>query len=128
MAFSFTAFFNDKSLHFEERCKLTRMSVQYIKILNKVLVDHSDEIWNKGELMTLRSEIEEVKRVAVRILASNCSTGLYSIKFHPWNHLMEELQELETIYFTDATPYEHFNVLTKHSYSVTFRHLSMLLQ
>lgn len=65
------------------------MNVQYSNIANKVLVDHEDELWVDGELMMLRSEIVEFKRVVERVFASHCSIGLYTLKFHLLNYLLD---------------------------------------
>lgn len=63
MVFPFAASFVQRSIGLEADFDLTPMNLQYIDILNKVVVYHREEQWVKSELSWLRSEIEEFKRV-----------------------------------------------------------------
>lgn len=89
------------------------MSVQYSDILNKVLFDQRDESWAEGELMMLRSEIEEFKRIVETVFSSHCPFGLNTLEFHLLHHFVEDLEWFEGIASTDARPSEHFNMLIK---------------
>lgn len=124
MVFPFVAAFIDRSLGFEEKCELTRMNVLYIEIINKVLVDHRDRRWREGELLRLRGEIREFKSVVEGAFASHCPSGLYTLKYHLLDHLVEDLERFGSISFMDAGPFEHFNVVIKQSYRMTSRRLT----
>lgn len=76
----------------------------------------------------LRSEIEEFKRVAERVIPSHCSFGLCTLKFHLLHHLIEDLGSFRKIASTDARPFEHLNVLIRQSHRMTFRRLWTRLQ
>lgn len=41
----FVALFTDRRIRFEAKCDLTTVSVQYVDIVNKMLVDHEEEQW-----------------------------------------------------------------------------------
>lgn len=41
---------------------------------------------------------------------------------------MQNLERFESIPFTDAAPFQHINVLTKHSYRVSSERLSTKMQ
>lgn len=49
----------DRSIGFEKNCELTFINVQYIDIVNRVVVGHREMRWMKGELSELRLEIEK---------------------------------------------------------------------
>lgn len=119
MVFLLTASFIVKSSGFEERCDLTRVSAQYSRIVNKVLVDKRNELWTDGQLKVLRSEIEDLKRVVERVFGSHCPSGLYVIGPHLLHHLVEDSERFGSPFFTDAGPFEHFNVLVRQFYRTT---------
>lgn len=64
-----------------------------------------------GELILLRSEIEELQRIVEKGSASHCLFGLCTLRFPLLDHLVEHLERFGNIPFTDAKPFEHFNVL-----------------
>lgn len=78
--------------------------------------------------MMLLLEIEELKRVNERVFVPHCSFGLYTLKVHLLDHLIEDLERFGSIYFTEARPAEHFTVLIKQSYRTTSRRLSTRFQ
>lgn len=56
--FLYIASFIDKSLSFEGRSEVYIMNVQYSDIVNKVLVDHRDDIWVREEMKMLQTDIK----------------------------------------------------------------------
>lgn len=100
-----TAPFTDSTLTFKGRCELSRLKVQYRYLVNKVQIDKREKAWLDGELMLLRSEIEEFKPVVERVFVSHCPFRLRAVKFHLLNHLVEDLKRLEIISFTEARPF-----------------------
>lgn len=76
----------------------------------------------------LRSEITELKRVFEGEFASQCVSSLYTLKFHLLNHFLDDLERFESLSFTDAAPFEHFEVLLKQSYRMTSPRMSTRLE
>lgn len=115
IVFPFIASFVGKNFGFEGRCELTRINVQYSHIVNKVPVEQNYESRGDAELMMLRFETEELKRVAEKVFASRCSCSLYTLELHLLYDLGEDLVRFESISYTDARQFELFDALVKQS-------------
>lgn len=77
--FPFAAAFIDRSLSFVERSDKNRMDVLYTKMVNIEDFDHKAETWVDGELVRLRSEIQNFKCVVEKKFAPHCSSGLLRV-------------------------------------------------
>lgn len=106
MFISFIAQFISESVGLEGRCEPTEVILQYSDFFGKILVDHMDETLVEGKLMTLRSKIEDLKRVVERVFASRCQFGLYTFKSHHPDHLVEKLERIGSISLPDARSVE----------------------
>lgn len=91
------------------------MELQYSDIVSKVLADHRDDIWMERELMMMRSELEEFKRIVETAFVKKCPSGLCTLNCHLLDRRVENLELSESISFTDRKPFEHFKVLIKKS-------------
>lgn len=58
------------------------MNVQCRDIAYRLLTDHRDKLLVEGELVMLRSKVEELKRVAVRVFASFRPFRFSTLQFH----------------------------------------------
>lgn len=74
----------------------------------------------RGELILLRSEIEELKHVAEKVLLSHFPFSFYIENFHPLDQLVEDLKKCRIISFTNTRPSEYSNVVSKQSYKIKF--------
>lgn len=61
MVSPFVASFTESSVGLEANRDLTRISVQYVDIITKMLVHHREMQWVERELSKLQSETEEFK-------------------------------------------------------------------
>lgn len=124
MVFLFVASFIERSVGFDGKCDMTRMNVRYRDIVVKVVVDHRKLQCVGGELSGLRREIEEYKRVVYRVCALHCPSGWSIISFHPLDNLVEDLESLVSMAFTEVALFENYSVLNKQSQRTTPRRLS----
>lgn len=60
-----------------------------------------------------------MKSVVEKKFAPHCSSGLFTLKFHPLGHVVEDLSKFGGLSFVDAGPFEHINVLVNRSYRMT---------
>lgn len=98
----FIASFIDKTLGFERLCELTSMKVLYSGVVSRVLASQRDDIWVEEDLMMLRSQNDKLKRVAGRVLSSQCPIRLYALNSQLLDHLVEYLERFGCIFPTDA--------------------------
>lgn len=69
--------------------------------------------WVDGKLSRLESETEKFNSVAGRVFVPHCTSWLYTSKSRLPDHLLEDLERLEGMSFTDEAPLEHFNVVVR---------------
>lgn len=70
-----------------------------------------------AELQVLNSRISRFQKNVGDIFADNCSTGLFTLKFHLLHHIVEDLRRFGTLSVLDASPLKYYNVHIKTSYS-----------
>lgn len=114
MVFPFVAWFTGKSKRFGADHDLNEMSVQFFDLEYKVLVSHREIRWVDKELLKLRSQTEELKHIFHRVSAMRCTSVMYTLKFHLFDHLVGGLKKFESMSFTDAALFEHSDVPAKH--------------
>lgn len=84
--------------------------MQYIDIVNRVVVNQRDLRWVDRELSQLRFETEQFRPVLQRVCTQHCTSGLYTLTFHFLGSLLEYLERSGSLAVTDAVSFQHFNV------------------
>lgn len=79
----------------------------------------------ESELLRLRSEIWKLKSVAGRTPPPHCLSGLVTLKYHPQEHFLDDLQRFRSVSSRKVGTFEQFNVLIKKSRRMKPRRLSM---
>ncbi len=67
----------------------------------------------------LQSLIKTFKSKCVNLFSPFVDKGLFSLKFHLLDHLMEDLRKYGNLDFLDAGPYENYNFVIKEFYRMT---------
>lgn len=78
------------------------------KINNRARRELGENIRNLEEEMSAKIE-------------TNCKTGLYTLKFHLFYRLGEELKSVRILEILDTTPFEGYNAREKCAYNSTAR-------
>lgn len=115
MVFLFVVLLIDRTIGCEPSYDLTLTNVEYTDILHKALVGHEKVRWVERKFSELRSETEEFTRAVRRVTGPHCTSGLYTLNFHLLKPLVKTSEKFRSMSFTDAEPFEHFNVLIKQS-------------
>lgn len=103
------------------------MTSRYSETVNKIPAIQRNDILVRRELVLLGSENEKLERAVERAFASQCLPSLYTLKFHPVNHLVEALETFGSMHCLNTTPLEQLDVLTKQSCRSMFQRLSTRL-
>lgn len=119
----FVAALGDRSFVVVERCDWSRMNMLYNKMVSRFSSGNRGEAWMRIELVKLRSESWRWKSFLKKKAAPHCSPGLLTMKIHFLNHVVNNLERLESLVVMNAGPSEQFNVLMRTSYGVTSRWL-----
>lgn len=52
----------------------------------------------------------------VNAFDQHCDSGLYTLRFHLFDHMVKDIHIFGTLYVSDSIPYKHFNVHIKQAY------------
>lgn len=66
--------------------------MQYTNSANKEVLDHRKVRWVVAELSRPRSESEELNRVAQKVIAQHCRSGVYIVDYHHPGLLVENVK------------------------------------
>ena len=70
-------------------------------------------------LQVLATKIERFKHQTVKLFEPYVDNGLFTLKFHLLDHLVEDLSKFASLDFLSAGPYEYYNTKIKKSYRKT---------
>lgn len=115
---------NDRSLLFLESCDFSWLNALYTGMLHNVLFDHRDRSWVEGELMSLRSKIWEFRIVVENMFVLHCSSKIFTLSFHLFDHAVENLDRIGSFQFGIAGLVEHFIMSMKNPSTMTSWRLS----
>lgn len=59
------------------------------------------------------------EKILAETLADHCSSGLYNVKYHQSDQIMEDIRRLGTPSVLDSSPYENFILHTRQAYNKT---------
>lgn len=121
MIFPFFALPVDRSFGLQAHCEKNEMTLQYTDITTRERVDCWSVYWSEWTLLALWSETEGHNRVVHKVYALHCLFGFFALLFHLVGHLLDELEWLESISFTEARLFEHFSALVKQLYTTASR-------
>lgn len=57
----------------------------------------------------------------MQTFSEHCNSGIYNLKFHLLDHVLEELKALGTLSVLDASSFAQYNVHVMHAYMQTLR-------
>lgn len=117
--FPFVAAFIDRCTGHERTAPMTRVHTMYSEIVNEVTGDGEYKIRSEEELVKLEERVKEFKRELVERFDDHCESGLYTLKFHLLDHMVEDIRKFGTLSVLDGSPFEHFNVHIKQAYRKT---------
>lgn len=87
-----------KKIERKASCNLTGMNMQYTGTVSSLPMDQREQSWVGRELSRLQFENRELKRVAQRLFAPHCKSGLCNLKLHLLGHIVESLGSFEAFY------------------------------
>lgn len=96
-----------------EKTPLTKVHVLYPDLMLTMTKDDVSEGWNENKLIELQYKIEEFQSLLVRTFGEHCNSGLYILKFHLLDHVVEDLRLFGTLSVLDASRFEQYSVSIK---------------
>lgn len=65
------------------------------------------------ELRDIEEKVRALKREFVDRFYDHCDSGIYALKLHLLDHMVEDMRRSATLNMLDASPFERFNVYVK---------------
>jgi len=116
--FPFIASFID-TVSGSETAELTRVHMQYTEIILALeSIDNNTGI-DKSILADIQNKITAFKQNTTNLFAPHIRSGLFTLKFHLLDHLVEDLTRFAGLDVLSASPYEYYNTRIKYNYRLT---------
>ena len=125
--FPFVAAFVDRISGCTEG-SLTLVHTLYSKLLHELLVEVEYEGISTIQLKKIQCLINLLKRESKKLFEPYVQKGLFTLKFHLLDHLVEDLSKYGSLQYLDSGPYEYFNSVLKRFYRETSRRKGTALE
>ena len=98
---------------------LTEVHTLYIELVRYLeFIDKNSGVTDEI-LKALTTKLGTFKGKTVKLFEPYVDTGLFTLKFHLLDHLVEDLSKFTSLDFLSAGPYEYYNTKIKQSYRKT---------
>lgn len=116
MVFPFLLTFIYICTEWMKRTTLTKVNVLFSELVLNVWRENGCEGGNKKELLNLEYRVEPFKRVFVRMFSQQCIHGVYTLKFHPLDQVVENFQAFDILSTVDTPSCEQYSVPLKRAH------------
>ena len=127
MVFPFIGAFLDRICGETDSCQVTTVFTLYSDIVMISARRNMPEGWKKDELESLREKIKMFKKRAVEVFKTYQSSEMGTLKFHLLDHLVDDLERVESYTVLDAGLYEYTHVFSKRAYRRTSKKRSHVM-
>lgn len=117
--FQFIVAFIDRSTEREKTAPMTSLNTRHSEIGADVTGDMGQRAWGMDDLGILENRVQKLKKMLVDAFDDTCDSNLHLRKFHLLDHTVEYIRRCGTIFVSDSSHYEHFNVHIKQAYNRT---------
>jgi len=124
--FPFIAAFIDRITQ-EQDGKLSSIHILYSELLQHLFVEIDRYGLTEKKLSVLRNKVSTLKEKASSFFSKYVERGLYTLKFHLLDHLVDDIEKYSSLAYLDAGPYEHYNAVIKQFYRKTSKRLNTAL-
>lgn len=76
---------------------MTRVHRHYSEIVDDVAEDMGQRRWGEDDLSSLESRDKEFKKMVRDAFDEHCDSGLYTLKYHLLENMVEEIKRFETL-------------------------------
>ena len=98
---------------------LTKVNTMYSDIVHELFHTIETQGFTEGDADRLDSLIINFKTECKHVFSSNVENGLFTLKFHLLDHLVEDLRNFGSLDVLSASPYEYYNAVFKRHYRET---------
>lgn len=107
--------------------KIDRAHMVYSSLMSRAMSGSWREIRTSIRTALFKAELCDIKQRSWKYV-SVCRSGVYKIKFHLLDSLMEDIKRLAERSVSGASVYEEFNVFIKKAYQGSFRRRATFMQ
>lgn len=125
--FPFVAAFIDRVTGCEEG-GITTVHTVYSYLLFRLFTEVEQHGISHIEALKIRASIKRLKKECKRVFDPYVQKGLYTLKFHLLDHLVEDLLKYGSLDYLNAGPYEYYNTVVKKHYRATSKRRSTALE
>jgi len=109
MVFPFLAAFFDRAVGFSQDPSFTALNTMYTDIMVCVLHDYPRSGISSEDVEDLGNRVLQFKEAVIAFFGDYCDKGVFTLKFHLLDHMVDDLRRFGSLSVLDASAYEHFN-------------------
>jgi len=109
LVFPFIASFIDRALGFQGNPVITTVKTMHTEVMVTCLHDFPRKGVSEVDLQDFEKKIYNFKKTVMQFYGKYCEKGLFTLKFHLLDHMVEDMRKFGTLSVLDASAYEHFN-------------------
>jgi len=125
--FPFVTAFIDKITGQNNNPELTEINIIYTDIVNE-LTRPIQKVNLQQKCDKLRKKIKKWKDLYKAFFEKYCDEGLFTLKYHLMDHLVDDLEKYTDLSFIASSPYEYFNTWIKNGYRETSKRIDSALE
>jgi hypothetical protein len=125
--FPFVAAFIDRVSGLQEE-GITTVHTVYSNLLFKLFVEVEQYGMSNIQALKIAALIRRLKKECKRVFDPYVNKGLYTLKFHLLDHLVEDIMKYGSLDYLSAGPYEYFNTVVKKHYRATSKRKTTALE
>lgn len=119
LVFKFVAGFIDRATGHIDEAPMTKVHTMYSDLARRLGEYRGNGESSSQRLTGLGEEIQHFKELVKAMFEEHCGSGLYMLKLHLLDHVVEVLERYGSLEMLHGSPFERFNVHIKHGYRRT---------
>lgn len=100
---------------------MTRFRVRYGEIAANVTEDMGQQVWSNEELESLKILVKILKMMLLEMFDKHCNTRLHTLKYHLFDHMLNDTERYGALFIFNSRPYELLNVHIKQAFIKTLQ-------
>lgn len=109
MVFPFISAFIDRVTGFENAADMTRVCTLYTEIMTSALYDFPRNPPDSEIISEFKKKVQYFKVLTIKTFQDFCVSGLFTLKFHLLDHMVEDMERFGSLQVLDASAFEHYN-------------------
>lgn len=110
------AAFLDRDMYYEKAASMKRVHTHSTESVTDVTGYMRQPAWSEEVVSSLERMVKVFRKMLREAFQKHCSFGFYTLKYHLFDHNLENSRRFGTIIVLNSSPYQYFNAHIKQPY------------